>query len=208
MDSRQTLVKVSGEDIRDAKKAESHSGIAQSLHVDARTAELNEQCSDDLDRLYTALAEDYMDESEDRFYSFGEKFECSEDIKAFHLHLRSEDSHHQSEWDYAVDHTVSTFRIRMEELNRLKRPETNDEIALAQPFPQSIEEYRQKPQGMQYHVARFLMLELDEQRESMLSEFDWAWTQVTQLNDEFHANPEFQEEIRRTIATLNDNESQ
>jgi adenylate cyclase class IV len=39
-------------------------------NVESRVEELNEQYSEDLDKLYMALAEEYMDEEEDRYYSF------------------------------------------------------------------------------------------------------------------------------------------
>ncbi|KAJ6469428.1 hypothetical protein C8R45DRAFT_1218534 [Mycena sanguinolenta] len=170
--------------------------------VDTRIAELSEQCSEDLDRLYTASAEDYIEEAEDRFYSFDEGFESSEDLKALQSSLRCKKTNHQTEWDLVADHTVATFRLQMEELQTLAELQ---ELFIAQPsnFPQTIKEYRDKPKDMQARVARFLVLasEDDEQRQSMLTQWDWDWTEVIKLSDEFHANSDFEEEIR---ATLND----
>ncbi|KAF8217706.1 hypothetical protein K438DRAFT_1925090 [Mycena galopus ATCC 62051] len=134
--------------------------------VDARTTELNEQYSADLDNLYTALAEDYMDEAEDRFYACENKLRADEDdVKALH-----EKPTPDSEWDYAVDYTKSTFRTRMSEI--LERQAKQREMD-ADLVPQS-EEYQQ------------------------LSEFDSR--DVTQLKDEFQENQELQREICATIA--------
>jgi hypothetical protein len=76
----------------------------------------------------------------------------------------------------------------MEDLTRhIKMRERNQKVA-EMDFPQSIAEYRLKPKDTQHRAARFLVLESDEQREKMLSEFTWAWRQVTPLKEEFEAN--------------------
>ncbi|KAF7348575.1 hypothetical protein MVEN_01375100 [Mycena venus] len=171
--------------------------------VDSRIEELNEQHSEDLDRLYTALTEEYLDEAEDRYYAFDEKVLPDDDIQALYWDLRGENSNPKPEWDYMVAHTAYVYHTRMDEITRhIKLRERNQKLA-EMDFPRSIEEYRQKPKDTQHRAARFLVLESDEQREKMLSEFSWAWRQVTPLRDEFQANQEFQDEIRATIAELN-----
>ncbi|KAJ7793403.1 hypothetical protein B0H14DRAFT_2926924 [Mycena olivaceomarginata] len=170
--------------------------------IDSRIEELNEQYGDDLDRVYTAITEEYLDEAEDRYSAFDEKV-VHNDIQALYWDLRGEHSNPEPEWTYVVAHTAYAYRTRMEDLTRhIKMRERNQKVA-EMDFPQSIAEYRLKPKDTQHRAARFLGLESDEQREKMLSEFTWAWRQVTPLKEEFEANEEFQDEIRSTIAELN-----
>ncbi|KAJ7484380.1 hypothetical protein FB451DRAFT_82834 [Mycena latifolia] len=168
--------------------------LPEDVATKLRIEELYEQYEEDLERLYMAQAEDYMDEAEDRYYAFQEAYPEIEDA---YSDFRKEDSRRwqQIEWDHALAHTTSTHQTRLE---KLRAPPTEIE------FPQSIDEYRLlKSKETQHRIARFLLLETDEQREKMLSEFGWAWRQVTPLKNEFQANTEFQEELRVSIADLN-----
>ncbi|KAJ7698569.1 hypothetical protein B0H17DRAFT_1196677 [Mycena rosella] len=160
-----------------------------------RVEELNEQHGEDLLRLYAAQADDYIDDAEDRYYSLDEyKSPHHDDIEARYSDFRKEDNVAQPDWDYAWSHTMSTYQTRLDKL----------EITPAElDFPQSIEEYRSKPREMQQRIARFLLLETDDQREKMLTEFSWAWRQVTALRNEFQMDAEFQEELRASIVELN-----
>jgi hypothetical protein len=76
----------------------------------------------------------------------------------------------------------------MEEIRRQVATREMDERMAIIEFPQSIEEYQQKPKDIQHRAARFLVLESDEEREKMLAAFDWMWSQVAPLKDEFQAN--------------------
>ncbi|KAF8217713.1 hypothetical protein K438DRAFT_1952591 [Mycena galopus ATCC 62051] len=168
--------------------------------VDLRIEEQKDQYEEDLDRLYTALTEEYLDEAEDRYYAFDEKLLPNNDIQALYWDLRGEHSNHEPEWDYAVAHAEYAYRTRMEEITRHFKAREKKAV---QDFPQSIEQYRLRPKDMQHRVAHFLVLESDEQREKMLSEFDWAWRQITPLREQFQADEAFQDEVRATIAELN-----
>ncbi|KAJ7787904.1 hypothetical protein B0H14DRAFT_2398989, partial [Mycena olivaceomarginata] len=161
-------------------------------NVESRVEELNEQYSEDLDKLYTALAEEHMDE-EDRYYSFDANELPDKDSQASNAYwtMRDKDSDAPTVWDYAVEHTMSTYRTRMEEIRRQVATREMDEMMAILDFPQSIEEYRQKPKDMQHRAARFLVLESDEEREKMLAAFDWTWSQVAPLKDEFQVNQGF-----------------
>ncbi|KAJ7253760.1 hypothetical protein B0H12DRAFT_1071424 [Mycena haematopus] len=168
-----------------------------------RIEEQNEQYGEDLDRMYTALTEEYLDEAEDRYYAFDEKVLPNNAIQALYWELHGENSNTEPEWDHAIAHTAYAHRTRMEDITRhIKARETSRKIA-EMDFPQSIREYRLKPKDTQHRVARFLVLESDEQRDKMLSEFSWAWRQIAPLKDEFEANEEFQDEIRATVVELN-----
>ncbi|KAJ6532765.1 hypothetical protein DFH09DRAFT_1182225 [Mycena vulgaris] len=156
-----------------------------------RIEELNEQYEDDLDRLYMFQADDYIDDAEDRYYAFEQSFE--EDAEELYSLFRREGCDPHLEWDYALTHTTSTYNTRKMQL------ETPTELE----FPQSIDEYRQKRKETQLRVARFLLLETDEQREKMMSEFNWGWRQVAPLKEDFQTNTEFQGELRASIAELN-----
>ncbi|KAJ7322979.1 hypothetical protein DFH08DRAFT_753312, partial [Mycena albidolilacea] len=159
-------------------------------NVESRVEELNEQYSEDLDKLYTALAEEYMDEEDDRYYSFDANELPDKDSQASNAYWtkRDKDSDAPTVWDYAVEHTMSTYRTRMEEIRRQVATREMDERMAILDFPQSTEEYRQKPKDIQHRAARFLVLESDEEREKMLVAFDWTWSQVAPLKDEFQAN--------------------
>ncbi|KAJ6572109.1 hypothetical protein B0H19DRAFT_1132590 [Mycena capillaripes] len=170
--------------------------------IDARVEELNEQYAEDLERLYTALAEEYMDEAEDRYYSFDEKVQPIDDIQALYSDLRSENSN-EPVWDSAIHYTSSTYQKRMNSEDIVWHLKNREKKAAEMDFPQSIEEYRLKPKETQQRAARFLVLETDENREKMMSEFGWTWRLVTPLKDEFQTNQDFQEEIRATIVELN-----
>ncbi|KAJ6469435.1 hypothetical protein C8R45DRAFT_837457 [Mycena sanguinolenta] len=153
--------------------------------VDSRIDEQNEQYGEDLDRLYTALTEEYLDEAEDRYYAFDDRMLPDNDIEALYRDLHSENSNAQHSWDYAIAYTAHTHHTRLEEITRhIKATRRLVEMD----FPQSIQEYRLKPKDNQHRAARFLVLESDEQREKMLTEFGWAWRQVTPLKTEFEAN--------------------
>ncbi|KAJ7931281.1 hypothetical protein B0H13DRAFT_1959712 [Mycena leptocephala] len=168
--------------------------------VESRLDELNEQYEEDLQRLYMALAEDYMDDADDLYYSFDEKVLPDDDIEAFYSDLRGETTNPQPEWEYAVAYTMHTYRTRLDDINRHGKPR---EKAAEIDFPQTIEEYRLKPKEIQHRAARFLVLETDEQREKMMSEFGWFSRLVNPLKAEFNASQEFQEEVRATVVELN-----
>ncbi|KAJ7150945.1 hypothetical protein C8R43DRAFT_493464 [Mycena crocata] len=155
----------------------------------ARTEdEVNENYERDLERLYMAQAEEYIDDAEDRYYSCDETQLADESIEAqAYSRFRWKGCNPQFEWDYAVARTKSVYN------GRVKKSD----------FPNSIDEYRLKPKETQLRVARFLLLESDEQKEKMCTEFGWGWRQVTSLTEEFQGNPEFQDEIRSVIAELN-----
>ncbi|KAJ7098248.1 hypothetical protein C8R44DRAFT_888883 [Mycena epipterygia] len=164
-----------------------------------RLEELDEQYEEDLDRLYMAQAEDYMDDAEDRYYSFDET-ENFPDVQANYSHFRAEGCNPQFEWEYALAHTTSTYNTRLNEITQ--RHNKNPEKMVEFEFPQSIDDYRAKSKDAQHRVARFLSLESDDQRK-MLTEFGWAWRQVVSLKDEFQTNTEFQEEVRALIVEMN-----
>lgn len=131
--------------------------------------------------------------------------------------MRSETANPQPEWEYAVAYTMHTYRTRLDDINRHGKPR---EKAAEIDFPQTIEEYRLKPKEIQHRAARFLVLETDEQREKMMSEFGWFSRLVNPLKAEFNASQvcfffcfcehffivfvkEFQEEVRATVVELN-----
>ncbi|KAK7059728.1 hypothetical protein R3P38DRAFT_3303519 [Favolaschia claudopus] len=169
--------------------------------IDSRINELEQQHADDLARLYTALAEEYLDEAEDRYYSLDEKV-LHNDIKALYWDLHGEKSDPKPEWGRALEHTEIAYRSRMQDLTRhIKAREHNRKLA-EMDFPQSIANYHLKPRDTQHRAARFLVLDSDEHRDKMMSEFGWAWRQVNPLKREYQANEEFQHEIRATVAEL------
>ncbi|KAJ7154658.1 hypothetical protein C8R46DRAFT_1041673 [Mycena filopes] len=144
---------------------------------EARIDELNRYYEEDLERLYTAQAEDYLDELEDRYYSFDEKLLPNEDLRALYADLRVE-PHPQFTWEWNLARTTSIHQKRVGEFARHVQTD----------FPQTVEEYKRKPTETQHRVARLLVLESDEQRENMLSEFGWTWRQASPLQQEFDAN--------------------
>ncbi|KAJ7698573.1 hypothetical protein B0H17DRAFT_1129626 [Mycena rosella] len=120
----------------------------------------------------------------------------------------------QPDWDYTWSHTMSTYQTRLDKL----------EITPVElDFPQSIEEYQLKPREIQQRITHFLLLETDDQREKMLTEFSWAWRQATTLRYECQMDAvrwfflqvqvrffmrvpfskEFQEELQASIVELN-----
>ena len=56
-----------------------------------------------------------------------------------------------------------------------------------QMFPQSTEEWASKPHDVRLRVARFLVAD-DTRKEKFMSDFGWAWRQVTPLVEEFKKN--------------------
>ncbi|KAJ7089204.1 hypothetical protein B0H15DRAFT_839886 [Mycena belliarum] len=163
------------------------------LATAARIEELNEQYEEDLERLYMAQAEEYMDEAEDRYYSYQEASQSGQ-LEEAYANWRKEDGDRQLMWRHATELTHHAYQSRLSKLS--ETPPTNSD------FPQSIDEYRLKPKETQHRIARFLLLETEDQRDKMLTEFGWAWRQVTPLKDEFQANIEFQEELRVSMAEL------
>lgn len=85
---------------------------------------------------------------------------------------------YQLEWDDAAS------RIRYAHLQALL-PLQKKLAQLSSRFPESLEAYRAmyNNQDMQLKVARFLMG--GNMRDSMLSDFGWAWRQVKPLTDVF-----------------------
>ncbi|KAJ6616513.1 hypothetical protein B0H10DRAFT_1397919 [Mycena sp. CBHHK59/15] len=171
--------------------------------AEIRIKELNEQYEEDLERLYMAQAEDYIDDAEDRYYSLDDTLLPNDNIEALYSRFRQQGCNPQLEWDYARMHTTSVYNQRMGVLTGIRSDiDTNEALQRKKAemdFPQSAEQYRLRPKESQHRVAHFLVLESDEQREKMLSEFDWAWRQVKPLMKEFESDKEFEAEIRATV---------
>ncbi|KAJ7753745.1 hypothetical protein B0H16DRAFT_761983 [Mycena metata] len=152
---------------------------------EARIDELNKYYEEDLQRLYMAQAEDYLDELEDRYYAFDEKLLPDDDLRALYADLRVE-PHPQFTWEWNLARTTSVHQSR-----------------LAEYFPRSVEEYNSRTKDIRHRIARFLVLESEEQKEKILSEFGWTWKQVNPLQNEFHKNLDFQEQVRAIVIELN-----
>ncbi|KAJ7512430.1 hypothetical protein B0H11DRAFT_2214236 [Mycena galericulata] len=146
-----------------------------------RLRELHEHHEEDLDRLYLAQSEDYLDDLADLYASYDEKAPEPEDVEQWYSINRTGDCHPsrvQHEWNYILHHTNTTYKSRLAELTR------NGESD----FPQSVVDYRSKPKDVQHRIARFLLLESDDQKEEMLSQYNWDWRQVLSLSEEFQTD--------------------
>ncbi|KAJ7718686.1 hypothetical protein DFH07DRAFT_331852 [Mycena maculata] len=163
--------------------------LSEDVSMKRRVDELNNRYEEDLDRVYMAQAEEYLDDINDLYLSFDEN-DPDDVIESFYSQYRAEGNRAQHEWDHILAHTVSTYNQRLAELTR----------NVIIDFPQSVVDYRLKPRDVQHRVARFLLLESDDEKERMLSELDLAWRQVTPLSNEFQTNLEFQNEIRAAIS--------
>ncbi|KAJ7201588.1 hypothetical protein GGX14DRAFT_464340 [Mycena pura] len=155
----------------------------------SRLAQLEEHFEDDLERLYMAEAQDQLDDLNDFYCSFeGE----NDELQALSVEARKPKSSHL--WDYIFSHTNQTYQQRLVDIRRGRsgsKPQMD--------FPKSIDEYRQRPKETQQRVARFLLLESDDQREQMMAEFGWPWRDVMPLQEAFETNTEFQERIRTVL---------
>ncbi|KAJ7739044.1 hypothetical protein DFH07DRAFT_79556 [Mycena maculata] len=156
--------------------------LPDEISIKMRVDELNERYEEDLNRLYMAQAEDYLNDADD-LYNLYNSLEEPDGIETLYS---------GEEWDYILAHTTSTYNLRLADLTK-----TLETVA----FPQSVDDFRSKSKDIQHRVARFLLLESDDEKEKMLSDFNWAWRQVTPLSDEFQQNTEFQEQIRAVLNT-------
>ncbi|KAJ7255367.1 hypothetical protein C8J57DRAFT_1136704, partial [Mycena rebaudengoi] len=161
-----------------------------------RIRELDEQYEEDLQRLYTAQAEEYMDDAEDRYYSLDENVLPNPDIEELYSRFRWEGCTPRFEWEYALHHTKSTYEARRATLQKEGAEQDAN-------FPQSTEEYHALKKEIKQRVARFLVLDTDVKREKMLSEFNWAWRQVQPLMDDFKTDAAFETEVRAIAEQLN-----
>ncbi|KAJ7636905.1 hypothetical protein FB45DRAFT_907675 [Roridomyces roridus] len=154
----------------------------------ARIDELNERFEEDLDRFYLGKSEHYFDDAQDLYYSCDEGVLDEEVDKLYYEHGWKHSKYSQDEWNYIYRHITTTYNTRLAELTKGIR------------FPPDVDEYHRLPREIQSKVARFLLLDSDEKKEAMLSEYSWIWSQTTALAGEFERNPDFQKEIRSIVS--------
>ncbi|KAJ7251219.1 hypothetical protein C8J57DRAFT_671073 [Mycena rebaudengoi] len=153
-----------------------------------RIRELDEQYEEDLQRLYRAQAEEYLDDAEDRYYSLDENQLPNPDIEELYSRFRWEGCTPRFEWGYALHHTKSTYEARCAILQKEGAEQDAN-------FPQSTEEYHVLKKEVKQHVACFLVLDADVKKEKMLTEYNWAWRQVQPLIDDFKTDAAFETEV-------------
>ncbi|KAJ3575775.1 hypothetical protein NP233_g873 [Leucocoprinus birnbaumii] len=101
-------------------------------------------------------------------------------------------NHH---YEAALMHSVATECTRYSTvIQNLSQQKFNIDFQLEEEkrqrdaaFPMTLEEFHLKPRDIQIRVANFLSSD-DVKRERMMSEFGWAWRQVTPLIREFGTN--------------------
>ncbi|KAK6997366.1 hypothetical protein R3P38DRAFT_3220521 [Favolaschia claudopus] len=133
--------------------------------VETRIQELSDQYAKDVENLYAAIAEDYMDEMEDRYLSFEERLpsgvKMEEDDKSdlrnvademiaeFYWSLRRDEFAEgdaksersiSREWYHALDTTTATFHARIDALSRHRNPHRNSEMDMHETSSEPIEE--------------------------------------------------------------------
>ncbi|KAK7059732.1 hypothetical protein R3P38DRAFT_2495534 [Favolaschia claudopus] len=181
--------------------------------VETRIQELSDQYGKDVENLYAAIAEDYMDEMEDRYLSFEERLpsgvKMEEDDKS---DLRNSERSISREWYHALDTTTATFHARIDALSRHRNLHKNSERdmlnsgssmpieELSFPFPQTVEEYLRMPQDVRYRIARLLTLDSGSERERIMSDFSWERREVVPLQEKFATDQDFSRQIRATVA--------
>ena len=163
----------------------------------------------DLERLYTIQAMDYKADVKDQYLSFDE-FELENpgtelsaiEVNSHHDHLSLPDRTFFQEiyengpikfsientWDNEYDQTrytyLSQFLVLQKRQQQIMAQRERERKEFERQFPQTKEEFENKPKDMQTRVARFLVAE-KAQKEKLLAEFDWAWRQTEPLEKIF-----------------------
>ncbi|KAF8877909.1 hypothetical protein BD779DRAFT_1556259 [Infundibulicybe gibba] len=172
--------------------------------------DLQAQHSSDLQRLYTAHAEEYLDDAREKYLSRddsqylvpGENNPSTlasykkldriytETTKAYIHNERQDDEFTRIRYTH-LQNIVPLFqqhqKLTVQEAEDLRRRNAQ--------FPLNVAEFRSKTKDVQLRVARFLTSDTRKQ-EKMLSEFGWAWRQVQPMKDELKKNQELLAEIQ------------
>ncbi|KAF5362384.1 hypothetical protein D9756_002773 [Leucocoprinus leucothites] len=168
-----------------------------------------------LERIYAAHAEDYLDDQRLRRESRGEYIQGQFDGESMSSKLAewsekrdplaSIDHHYEASLKRSVAAECARYASVIVDLSakkyeieqRLEEERRQRDAA----FPLTLEEFHSKPRDIQIRVANFLSSD-GIKREKMMSEFGWAWRQVTPLIREFETNEEFQNEVSILLETL------
>ncbi|XP_006462216.1 hypothetical protein AGABI2DRAFT_70538 [Agaricus bisporus var. bisporus H97] len=164
--------------------------------VKDRIATAKEDFKNDLERLYTAHAEEYLDDQrlrresrEDYKQSDGrgrwvEWFEKRDPVASTDQHyIYSVSSHVTTTIFNQTSHLASLYRQKATIEERLEEERRQKDAA----FPLTLEEFRSKPRDIQIRVATFLDADAVKQ-DRMMTKFSWAWRQVEGLIREFKDN--------------------
>ncbi|KAF9525926.1 hypothetical protein CPB83DRAFT_885221 [Crepidotus variabilis] len=171
-----------------------------------RVKRLVEDHHEDLNKLYDCHATEYVNEIVDRNASkpgISEDPELESRLK--HLYTSGfRDAPTQLDWTNGYEILRYTFLSQFLALKTQQLElEQQEELARKQReqlFPQSKEDFHNKPHDVQMRAARFLVADKIKQ-ERLISQYQWAWRQVKPLQDIFVKDEEFSAEIRSIIIT-------
>lgn len=179
--------------------------------INQRIKMLGENHLKDLERLYTIQAIDYKADVKNQYLSFDEAELENPGTEISAIEVKSHD--HQlcvpeptlcfqeicandpirqfsieNTWDNDFNQTRYTYLsqtlILQKRQQQIMAQRERERKEFEKKFPQSKEEFENKPKDMQIRVARFLVAE-KTQKEKLLAEFDWAWRQTEPLEKIF-----------------------
>ncbi|KAI0917914.1 hypothetical protein AcW1_006915 [Taiwanofungus camphoratus] len=170
--------------------------------VKRNISELQRRHRDEMQKLYTMQAEDYLEGVRTRYFSKDDSI-ADPQIDAFYQ--ASREQHHP---DFsAADDAASAYRhaylntllpLLRQRASLMDREDAERRRRDAR-FPPSITEYRAiRNKDVQVRIARFLTADTTV-RDRMMSSFGWAWRQVQGVVNEYEKNLEFKAEIQDLV---------
>ncbi|KAJ7067105.1 hypothetical protein C8F01DRAFT_1120297 [Mycena amicta] len=154
------------------------------LRRESSLRELDHDFEEDLDQMYLAESEDYLEEAKDMFHAF-------ELAKQKQLEELKSNFSGSPVWDHVYAHVYSTYQLKKKGI--IEEPEPGSTAAAVMPslidFPQTVADY---------HAASTETQQLSEKdKVNMLNKYIWAWWQTTPLQEALETDPEFREMIHR-----------
>ncbi|PPQ73701.1 hypothetical protein CVT26_010856 [Gymnopilus dilepis] len=175
-------------------------------HVNKSLEALREYHTKDLENFYAYMGDEYLMQCRHRSASkdpsepwIGEGPNLSPEQQQLEEIYEAETTPFLADFKSHFNHIRYTYLTQLLSLEKAKQEhEANLEKLRRQReqmFPQSTEEWASKPHDVRLRVARFLVAD-DTRKEKFMSDFGWAWRQVTPLVEEFKKNEVFAAEVR------------
>jgi len=191
-------------------KSEDMSGFVESVpNVKQRIDQLQTQHTEELEKLYSRQAEQYLQDARDRYAAQNDEGDASysDDINE----LYRQPSHGKTSLEARFDHettmvrfahveTVAPLRYKL----AVKQKEEESRKRREVHFPQTATEFNTiQDKELQQRIARFLTSDAIVQ-DKMLDEYRWEWRQVTGLKEEYMKDSAFKEDVQRRVAVVKD----